>query len=95
MTMPKHRAPEPTVEIPVVKKTGKVKAILVYCQPLYKRYKKFLVAAAGAALLALQAAITDGTITSAEWYMILTSALAAAGVWKFPNATQKKVVKTQ
>lgn len=95
MNMGRHRAPEPTQEIPVVKGQGKIKAFLTYCQPFYKRYRKFIVAAAGAAFVALQAAVTDGTVTSEEWWMIATSAAAAAGVWRIPNATQKKVVKTK
>jgi hypothetical protein len=87
--MGKHSAPEPEQK----PKGHRVRAIIGYCQPFYKRYRKFIVAALGAAIVALQAAISDGTVTPAEWYMIATSAAAAAGVWTFPNATNKKVIK--
>lgn len=104
MTMGKHRAPEPTQEIPVgeldydtsvykPKKSGKVKAFLVYCQPFYKRYRKSIVAAASTAITTIFAVYTDG-ISQEEWMFILIQVGATLGVWRIPNATNKKVVKT-
>lgn len=49
------------------------------------RYAKFLVAAAMAALVAVQTAITDDRITTSEWVTIGLAALAAVGVWLVPN----------
>lgn len=100
MHMGKHRAPEEGhvtwIETESIrgKKTGKVKAFLVYCQPFYKRYRKSLVAAAGAAITTLFAVYTDG-VSQEELMFILIQAGAAAGVWRVPNATNKKVVKKE
>lgn len=93
--MGRHRAPDETQEISVVNpdaKSRRVKAILVYCQPFYKRYRKSILAAASAAVTAGVAVYTDG-ITSDEWMFILIQIGAAIGVWGVPNATNKKVVK--
>jgi hypothetical protein len=48
-------------------------------------YAKFVVAALAAAAVALQAAISDGTVTSSEWVGVGIAALAALGVWAVPN----------
>lgn len=50
-------------------------------------YAKFLVAALTTGLVALQTALTDGTVTAAEWVTITIAALGALGVWAIPNAT--------
>lgn len=63
-----------------------------FCQPFYKRYRKFLVAAAGAAFVTIQSVYTDG-ITAQEWWTVAAAAATAAGVWRVPNATNKKVIK--
>lgn len=88
--MGKHRAKE--VDVPVERSRLK-RFYAEYCQPFYKRYRKFIVAALGAAIVALQSAYTDGNISQDEWWMIATSAAAAAGVWTVPNATNRKVIK--
>lgn len=101
MTMGKHRALDVPVEeldydnsVYQERKPGRlVKVWTEYCQPFYKRYRKSLVAAAGAAFTTLLAVYTDG-ITRDELMFILIQVGAAAGVWRFPNATNKKVVKT-
>lgn len=49
------------------------------------RYAKTIVAVVIGAAVAAQAAITDGTITNAEWVTIGLAALTAAGVYVFPN----------
>ncbi len=46
---------------------------------------KFLVAAATAGLVALGAAVTDGTITAGEWVAIATAAVGAVAVYLVPN----------
>ncbi len=51
------------------------------------KYAKFIVAALAAGLVAAQTAITDGTITTAEWVTIVLAALGALGVWLIPNKT--------
>lgn len=65
-----------------------------HCQPFYKRYRKSIVAAAGAALTALFSVWTNG-ITQEELTFILIQIGAAIGVWGVPNATNKKVVKKE
>jgi hypothetical protein len=50
-----------------------------------KPYMKFIVAAAGAAAYATQAAISDGTITGAEGVGVITSAVIAVLVFFVPN----------
>lgn len=49
------------------------------------KYAKFIVAAALAAVYALQAALSDGRVTNTEWVGIATSTLAALGVYFVPN----------
>ena len=49
------------------------------------KYAKFYIAAAVAAAYAVQAAISDGTITNTEWVGIATAAVAALGVVLVPN----------
>jgi hypothetical protein len=49
------------------------------------RYAKFVTAAAGAAAVAIQAAVTDGVITTQEWAAIGIAALTAAIVLLVPN----------
>lgn len=51
------------------------------------QYWKFLIAALTTGLVALQTALTDGTVTTAEWVTIAIAALGALGVWAIPNAT--------
>lgn len=46
---------------------------------------KFVVAALVAALIAVQAAITDGTVTPAEWLAIAVTTLGSFGVYLVPN----------
>lgn len=48
---------------------------------------KFVVAAVTAALIAVGAALTDDTITRAEWVTIGLAALGSLGVWAVPNRT--------
>lgn len=79
-------------QAPGEREVGRVKAIVAYCQPFYKRYRKSIVAAGGAAITAAISVYTDG-ITSDEWMFILIQIGAAIGVWGIPNATNKKVVK--
>lgn len=66
--------------------------VVTYCQPFYKRYRKFIVAALGAAFVTFQSVVTDG-VTNEEWLTILIAAATAAGVWRVPNATNQKVIK--
>lgn len=49
------------------------------------RYAKFAVGVVGAVAIALQTALTDGTITPAEWGTIALAVLTALGVWGAPN----------
>lgn len=49
---------------------------------------KFLVAALAAGVVALQAALTDDVITTAEWLTVAVAAASALGVWAVPNAPQ-------
>jgi len=49
------------------------------------QYAKFAVAAIAAGLVALQTALTDGTVTSAEWVTIAIAVVGALGVWIVPN----------
>lgn len=46
---------------------------------------KFVIAALTATLTALSAAISDGMIERAEWWLILIAALGAVGVYFTPN----------
>lgn len=48
-------------------------------------YYKSIAAALGAAALALQSAITDGEITTAEWVAIGIAVLTALGVYQVEN----------
>lgn len=48
-------------------------------------YAKFFVAVLGALATAVSAAVTDETITSSEWVIILLAGLTAAGVYLYPN----------
>lgn len=52
----------------------------------FKRYRKFIIAALGAGAVAVQAAMTDGTITVNERWAIGFAVLAALGVVVVPNA---------
>jgi hypothetical protein len=49
------------------------------------KYAKFIVAAAVAGLTALAAALTDDTVTNAEWVTIGLATLGAVGVFFVPN----------
>lgn len=84
--MGRHRAPDDP---------GRARVWVEYCQSFYKRYRKGIVAVASAGFIAVQSALTDNTITTAEWWLIGTAILGAAGVIQVPNATNKKVVKKQ
>jgi hypothetical protein len=55
-----------------------------------KQYAKFAVAVVAAALVALQTALTDGTVTGQEWITIALAALGALGVLAVPNATAER-----
>lgn len=83
--MGRHYAPED-------KQPGRLRTIIVNCQPLYKRYRKSIVAAASTAITTIFAVYTDG-ISQEEWMFILIQVGATLGVWRVPNATNKKVVK--
>ena len=50
-----------------------------------KPYVKSVIATLGAILIAMQVAMEDGAITSAEWIVIVTAAVTAVGVYFFPN----------
>lgn len=50
------------------------------------RYWKAVVAAGTPVFLAVQAAVTDDTITSTEWVGIVAALVVAAGVLTVPNA---------
>lgn len=50
-----------------------------------KKYTKSIVAVVIAGLYAVQAALTDDTITSAEWHTIALAVVTAIGVYLFPN----------
>jgi hypothetical protein len=49
------------------------------------KYAKFVAALVAAGLVALQTALTDGTVTSAEWVTIGLAVLGAVGVLAVPN----------
>ncbi len=48
-------------------------------------YRKFLIAALAAGLVAAQAALSDGVFTAEEWWQVGLAALAALGVVLVPN----------
>lgn len=48
-------------------------------------YYKTVAAALGAAAVALQAALTDGNVESAEWWAIGIAVLTALGVYQVEN----------
>lgn len=52
-----------------------------------KPYAKTVVAATIAGLTALQAAISDDTVTRSEWVAIGLATLTAIGVFFWPNKT--------
>lgn len=54
------------------------------------RYMKFIVAALGAAAYAVQAAISDGTITGTEGVGVVTAAVIAVLVLLVPNKPAAK-----
>ena len=51
----------------------------------FAEYWKAIVAVIGAVAVAVQAAVTDGTITSAEWLTIAIAAVTAVGVYLKAN----------
>lgn len=51
----------------------------------YKKYAKFIVAAA-AALAVVAATLADGSISGDEWWAIAAAGLGALGVRQIPNA---------
>jgi len=51
----------------------------------YAEYWKAIVAVVGAVAVVVQAALTDGTITSAEWVTIAIAAVTAVGVYLKAN----------
>ena len=51
----------------------------------FAEYWKAIVAVVGAVAVAVQAAVTDGTITSAEWLTIAIAAVTAVGVYLKAN----------
>lgn len=72
-----------------------VTAIGVYAVPNvaegFRANAKGAVAFAGAALVAVASAITDGVVTGSEWATVALAALAAVGVVVVPNAQSKPV----
>ncbi len=54
------------------------------------KYAKFIVAALLAGGVAVQTAITDNTITTAEWVTIGLAAVGALAVWAVPNKPAKQ-----
>jgi len=56
---------------------------------VWKKYQKSIVAAIGAIVSTIYAVYTGG-ITQEEWIFIGFQALAAAGVYKFPNKDKDK-----
>ena len=83
--MGKHRAPE-VVEV------SKLRLILTLGKPYWAKYRKAIMSGLGTAVATGLAVYTNG-ITQEEWMLILTSALATAGVYKFPNAKKEVKVK--
>jgi peptidoglycan/LPS O-acetylase OafA/YrhL len=49
------------------------------------RYAKFIVAAVAAAAVTAQAALSDGTITTDEWWKVALAAAGATLVFFVPN----------
>jgi hypothetical protein len=49
------------------------------------KYAKTVVAVLAAALVAIQAALSDDVITNAEKFAIAVAVLTALGVWAVPN----------
>jgi hypothetical protein len=49
------------------------------------KYAKTIVAAAAAGCVALGAALSDDTVTTAEWVTIALACLGALGVYLVPN----------
>ena len=49
------------------------------------KYAKTVVAVVLAAATAMQAALTDDTVTNTEWVAIGLAVLTALGVWAVPN----------
>jgi hypothetical protein len=56
--------------------------------PFFTRYGKTILAAVAAAIVAGQAAITDGVVTKDEWITIAVAALGAFGVFFAPAITR-------
>lgn len=48
-------------------------------------YAKAIAAGVGAAVMALVAVLTDGTVTPVEWATVGVAALGAVGVWNAAN----------
>lgn len=53
--------------------------------PKLRPYYKSIAAVLGAAALALQAALTDGEVTSQEWWTVGIAVLTALGVFQVEN----------
>lgn len=51
-------------------------------------HTKAIVAALSPVVLAVEAAVTDGQITAAEWGAIGVAVAAAVGVWLAPNRSR-------
>jgi len=51
----------------------------------FAEYWKAIVAVVGAVAVVVQSALTDGTITSAEWVTIAIAAITAVGVYLKSN----------
>ena len=58
------------------------------------QYSKLIWAIAGTAALGLQAALNDGSISTAEWVTVLAALLAAFGTWLTPNTPALSAAKT-
>jgi len=75
-----------------VVEVSKLRIILTLGKPYWARYRKTILSALGTAVTTAFAVYTNG-ITTDEWLLILTSALATAGVYKFPNVKKEVKVK--
>lgn len=56
----------------------------------FSRYAKTAVATLAAAAVALSAALTDNTVTAAEWVTVALAALGALGVYAIPNRAREQ-----
>lgn len=57
-------------------------------------YRKLFVALAGVLVFGLQGALTDNTMTVAEWVILGGAVLGAVGTWLMPNTPALATAKT-